>query len=70
MPFERTVFMYKCKIRMLLQIIHAVLVKRFAEAALIALSTFFLSTKFIPFPPITEEVSVYLKMVNIYELFL
>jgi hypothetical protein len=46
-PFEPTLFKYKCKIRMLLlQIIHTVLMKKCAEAALIALSIFFLSTFF------------------------
>ncbi len=41
MPLQHTLFIYKWKLRVLLQIIHAVLAKRSAEAELIALSIFF-----------------------------
>ena len=42
MQLQHTLFMYKWRIWMLLQIIHAVLMKGWTEAALIALSIFFL----------------------------
>jgi hypothetical protein len=44
MSFERKLFMCKCQIRMLLQIIHAVLVKERGGATLRVLSIFFPST--------------------------
>jgi hypothetical protein len=41
MLLQHTPFMYKDKIQMLIHIIHAVLMKRCAEAALITFSIFF-----------------------------
>jgi hypothetical protein len=44
---EYALFAYQYKIRMLLQIIHAKLMKRYIKSALIALLIFFLSGKFM-----------------------
>ena len=46
---QYALFMYKYKIWMLLQIIHAVLMKECTEAALIAISIVFLFIKIMPF---------------------
>jgi hypothetical protein len=44
---EHALFAYQYKIRILLQIIHAKLMKRYINSALIALLIFFLSSKFM-----------------------
>ncbi len=63
---DHTLFMYKWKSWLLLQFIYAVLMKGRTQAALISLSIFFLSTKFMSFVSFIYYKKKNLKNHNVY----